>query len=286
MGAGRLAFSCPTSSFDGRYWAKYPNGNAPQPFGGSGSILAAASGQLNSAFRSAALAAAAASGNLNALAAAAAIGSSAAGTFPKSYATSFPATENPISEGGIWTNGAATGLDWTNVQTTAGLAFATQTIHSHPPFDDSIAILNGYHADQFVSGVIHNASSNSREVELILRGTITAHSATLYEIDITQSNGLDLARWNGALNDYTALGPQGTTSGVSLANGAVWYAQIVGTVITVKCNGTTVLTYDTASDSVKLTSGSPGMGFYGDLEAGSPTANNTLGWASFAAGEL
>jgi hypothetical protein len=36
-----------------------------------------------------------------------------------SYSTTFPLTENPISEGGSWTNGGATGLDWANVQTPA-----------------------------------------------------------------------------------------------------------------------------------------------------------------------
>jgi hypothetical protein len=42
-----------------------------------------------------------------------------------SYSTTFPLTENPISEGGSWTNGGATGLGWANVQTTPGLSFGT-----------------------------------------------------------------------------------------------------------------------------------------------------------------
>jgi hypothetical protein len=197
------------------------------------------------------------------------------------YATSFPLTENPISEGGVWTNGGAVGLDWTDVQTTAGLAFATQTIHTHPPFDDSVACLRGFPPNQWCQGVIHNASANSREVELLLRSTITAHRITQYEIDITQSNGLDIALWNGPLNSFTNLAT-GISTGVSLADGAVWYAQIVGNAITVKCNGTTVWT---GTDNT-LTRGNPGLGFYGDTEAGSPTANNTLGFSSFSAGSL
>src|SRR5450432_4364789 len=59
----------------------------------------------------------------------------------KTYTTNFPLTEKPISEGGVWTNGGSVGLDWTDVQTTSGLAFATQTIHAPPPYDDSIACL-------------------------------------------------------------------------------------------------------------------------------------------------
>lgn len=200
---------------------------------------------------------------------------------PQSFSTTFPATENPMSQGGIWTQGAATGLDWTNVQTTPGLAFATQTIHSPPPFDDSIACLSGYLPNQWCQGTIHNASSAAREVELLLRWSITAHNATGYEIDITQSNGLDIAKWNGPANNFTVLA-SGIVTNVSLADGAVWYAQITGNAITVKCNGTTVYT---GTDNT-YTSGNPGFGFYGDANAGSPTANNTLGFTNFSAGQL
>jgi hypothetical protein len=55
-------------------------------------------------------------------------------------------------------------------------------------------------------------------------------------------------RWNGPLNDFTVLADNVFTY-VNLADGALWYAEIIGTVITIKCNVTTVLTYDTASDS-------------------------------------
>ena len=47
-----------------------------------------------------------------------------------SYSTTFPLTENPISEGGSWTNGGATGLGWANVQTTPGLSFGTGPINA------------------------------------------------------------------------------------------------------------------------------------------------------------
>ena len=48
---------------------------------------------------------------------AAASGEASGGGINGSYSTTFPLTENPISEGGSWTNGA-TGLGWANVQTT------------------------------------------------------------------------------------------------------------------------------------------------------------------------
>jgi hypothetical protein len=173
------------------------------------------------------------------------------------------------------------GLDWTDVRTTTGLAFGTQAIHSPPPYDDSIACLSGYSPNQWCQGTLRNASAHSREVELHLRSTITAHRAALYEIDITQNNGLNIVRWNGPLNSFDGIAV-GITNNVSVANGAVWYAQIVGNTITVKCNGAVVWTGSDGS----ISSGSPGMGFYGDLNAGSPTGNNTFGWSSYSAGQL
>src|SRR5215468_2365128 len=41
------------------------------------------------------------------------------------YATRFAMAENPISEGGVWTNGGSVGIDWQNIQTTNGRAFAS-----------------------------------------------------------------------------------------------------------------------------------------------------------------
>jgi len=47
----------------------------------------------------------------------------------RTYTTNFPATENPVSQGGNWVNGRAVGLDWSDARTIPGLAFGTGT---HP----------------------------------------------------------------------------------------------------------------------------------------------------------
>ena len=48
------------------------------------------------------------------------------------FSTNFSATENPISQGGIWDNGLDVGLDWQNVQTTGSGAFAaTATVNNY-----------------------------------------------------------------------------------------------------------------------------------------------------------
>jgi hypothetical protein len=61
-----------------------------------------------------------------------------------SYSTTFPLTENPISEGESWTNGGATGLGWANVQTTPGLSFGTGPVNAGTYlYADPIAVLKG-----------------------------------------------------------------------------------------------------------------------------------------------
>lgn len=199
------------------------------------------------------------------------------------YTTSFSGTEDPLSETGIWTCGATVGLDWHDPKKTPGIAFGKQGTGTPPPYDDSLAHLSGFAANHYATGVVHNASATGQlEVELLLRFAITAHSATGYEIDIT-TGLVALVRWNGALNDFTALVPSSGDGHFSAANGAVWYAEIVGTIITVKCNGFTQLTYDTASDTPKYSSGNPGLGFY---RAGTTSSPDTFGWSSYTASNI
>src|SRR5208337_5008322 len=101
------------------------------------------------------------------------------------YMTTFPSSENSISQGGKWINGQAAGLDWSNVRTMPGFAFGTQTGATAPPYNDSTAVLTGsWGATQFAQATVRAVSctdSSYEEVELLLRTTITAHSITGYE---------------------------------------------------------------------------------------------------------
>ena len=45
----------------------------------------------------------------------------------RTYTTSFPRAENPISEGGNWVNGKTDGLVWADVATTNGIAIGLQS---------------------------------------------------------------------------------------------------------------------------------------------------------------
>jgi hypothetical protein len=202
-----------------------------------------------------------------------------------SYSTNFPATENPISEGGKWINGATTGIVWSNVRTTAGTAYGTQsgTAAGDANYADSTAVLSGsWGPDQQASATVYvkNAPSSPtvfEEVELRLRTTIMANSVTGYEINCSLSthsnnNYIQVVRWNGPLNNWTPV------SGAAdhCRDGDTIKATIKGSTISVYHNGNLVIT---ASDGT-FTSGSPGMGFF--LQ-GTTGTNASYGFTSFAA---
>lgn len=206
-----------------------------------------------------------------------------------SYTTTFTGTENPLSEGGAFRTGLAQGLDWTDPQKAGGVCFGSQSIHGAPPFDDSVGVLaTSYKVNQWCQGTLFvgAGASGSQEVELLLLSTINAHVIKLLEIDILLSGArIFIAQWNGALNDFTQLaGP--ITTNVSVANGAVWYAENNNALVTVKCNGSVVTTLDITGNSLLSGGGSPGVGFYRDNTVGTPGNNDQFCWTAFTAGEL
>jgi hypothetical protein len=213
-------------------------------------------------------------------------------TLSSTFTTSFPATENPLSQSGTFRTGLAHGLDWTDPQTTGGTgAYGTQSVHTPPPYDDSMAVLDpakyNFGVRHWAQGTIFtNSNSGAIEAELFLAGKIDAHSITGYEIDLVSADSaFVIVRWDGALNDFTVISGGEIFAGTYTA-GAVWYAQIdENGVITVKCNGTTV---GTATDTTYANQSgrNPGMGFYRDTSRGAVSASNTYGFSSWSAGSF
>src|SRR5215813_11587901 len=131
-----------------------------------------------------------------------------------SYSTAFPLTENPISEGGSWTNGGATGLGWENVQTTPGLSFGTGPVNAGTYlYADPTAVLKGVWAqDQQVQATVKVRGAFDRacckDIGLLIRMTITRISITGYELNcsvVSAGPYLTLVRWNGPLNNFTYI---------------------------------------------------------------------------------
>jgi hypothetical protein len=186
---------------------------------------------------------------------------------PGTYSSNFDLTENPISEGGAWVQGGrSTGLDWTNVRTSGGIAFSTQT--GSGGYDDSIALLGGFGADQRISAVVHLATgakasaTSSHEVELILRGSYTAHAQHLYECNLgyADSSGgfyAQIMRMDGAIGSFAEIDSQ-VSQLPTIRDGDVFTAEIIGNRINTYVNGVKILT---AADST-YANGQPGIGFF------------------------
>ena len=205
-----------------------------------------------------------------------------------SYSTTFPLAENPIFEGGNWTNGGTAGLDWTNVQTTPNFAFGSMPGEASggAQYADSTATLNGtWGPNQTVQATVsvNGASASSsifEEVELRLHTTITAHSITGYEINCSVStasghNYVQIVRWNGPLASFTLLDSRANGPCV---DGDVLKATISGSTITVYRNGTSLFS---VTDST-YTTGNPGIGFF--LQ-GATGVNASYGFSEFSASD-
>lgn len=200
------------------------------------------------------------------------------------YSTNFSLTEDPLSEGGKWINGKAVGLDWNNVRSASGRAFASDFTGVPSRYSDPIAHLNtAFTPNQFAQGTVARAPGYSppdgHEVELLLRFQITARNARGYEVLWAHTGQIAIVRWNGPVGDYTPLpGVDGIQIGAPV-EGDVLRAEIVGSVIRVYKNGSLVVT---APSDTTWTSGQPGIGFW-------PLAGATLasfGWKTFSAGSL
>ena len=205
------------------------------------------------------------------------------GTVVRSYATSFERDEDPISEGGMWINGRADGVDWIDIISGRGVGHGAvsrmgaaerrgeqgnlDTDADATPegdYDDPTGVLAGeWGPDQYAKGVVFSRNQTEdyfQEVELRLRSSITPHSCTGYEVFWrclkTENAYAEIVRWNGKRGDFTSLA-RAVGSQYGVQDGDIVEASIVGCVIRSYINGGLVLE---ATDDV-FTEGSPGIGF-------------------------
>ena len=203
----------------------------------------------------------------------------------RSYRTSFPASEDPISEGGIWLNGRKDGIDWADVISSNGevygavtrMAVAERRVEQgnldpatagedapEGDYDDPTAVLAGpWGRNQHAKAEVFSRNPTDQyfqEVEIRLRSTITPHRCTGYEVFFrclkTQDGYAEIVRWNGKIGDFTSLAKlSGLQYGVE--DGDVIEASIAGDVIKGYINGVEMIS---ATDDV-FGQGGPGVGF-------------------------
>lgn len=208
-----------------------------------------------------------------------------------SFTTNFPLTENPISQGGAFAPGAQASPR-TNAQSIPGRAYGTMTSTSGgTDYEDSCAILTiPFPANQYAQATIYaNGAVPGLEVELLLRGSISSGFVQCYEIDfvIEQGGFINITDWKGSPTSLDILASTFGGAGITYNDGDIVYADIVGTLITVKINGITMLTCDTSSfpgSNYPITSGSPGISFWN--QTGSATNSPNFGFKNFTAGGL
>ena len=202
----------------------------------------------------------------------------------RTYTTSFPLMENPISEGGSWVDGEAVGREWSNVETGQGRATGLQCCRS---YSDATALLTGdWRPDQQVTAVVFATRPRDdcfQEVELRLRSRLAPHIASGYEISFKSSRSVEayliIVRWNGPFGDFTYLFNQNGRE-YGARNGDVVRARIVGNVITAYKNG--VMMAQVRDDT--YVSGAPGMGFnLLTRAAGCSRTNRSYGFTRFTA---
>lgn len=205
------------------------------------------------------------------------------------FETLFDLSENPISEGGAWTQVATS---WQDVRTTGG--YATGAAYTEN-FDDNYARLtttafsasnDNYEVVATVRKVSEGVANS--EIEILLRVVDTASTVNAYEVLVNTGGSCELVRWNGTMGNFFEISSTaGTISGWT-GNGDKIKARVTGTnpvLVTVShapaSNPTsfTQLFQYSDTDPTRKQSGQPGIAFY------QHAADNNLlnaGWSDFA----
>ena len=201
------------------------------------------------------------------------------------YATQFDGVENPLSEGGRWSNN---GLAWTHIRKDGGISYGTQTgiETGDARYADSYAVLSGFPSDQEAWGEAYIAKPNpacNQEIEILLRWSSSPNCTTGYECFARCTNDdssyLQVVRWNGPLANFTYLVDlHGADYG--LKNGDILKASVIGSLITLSVNG--IEKARVVDDTYQT--GSPGIGIFLQCNNGQGIGTNRdFGFTAFSA---
>lgn len=201
----------------------------------------------------------------------------ASGLATSSFTTTFPVTENPISESGAWVHNATS---WQRIQTTGGNAIAAAYTEN---YDDAYAYLANWAGNDYeIIATIYFPSGNPGETELLVRLTDTASTVTCYECLYNAVGSWQIVRWNGAMTDFTVVAGGSCPTG---SNGNQIRATVVGTALNFywRANSGASWTSIGSYGSVNLATGKPGVGLYVHASSGNRT---TVGFQDFTVNSL
>lgn len=209
-----------------------------------------------------------------------------------SYSTSFPLTENPITEGGRWRS--TQDPNQTAVRTTTGEAFGTN-VAAAGLFDDSHAFLTAFVGAVRIRAVVFKgAGTNQSYEEIELLGNFRDDYATRSTIyGDTTSNGYEWnVAWNGAYQNvgrWKGAALDSTAPDFTPANGDIMemLIQPVAGNVSIQCLWNSVLKINvTDSDPLKITSGWPGIGFFISNSGGGTPTNSNFGFSQITVSML
>ncbi len=196
----------------------------------------------------------------------------------RSYFTNFPATEDPLSQSGVW----RTSVNFYKApETTPGRCFSNGTTDN---FDDALAQLISpqlaanhritttvFRAGGYTPGVSHEIG---HYLDIFINNanpanTLVSGFEMLFPYD---STSFQMVQWLGVNHsfpdNFSILNPTAVNGGLAnVQNGDVLVSQIVGTDITVSQNG--IVKY-TLSGVTRGPAGGPGIGFYVNSGGGIP----------------
>jgi hypothetical protein len=222
------------------------------------------------------------------------------------FYTDFPQTESSLSQGGAWLNGLTVGQGWiANMQTTAGLAWGTQSGGAAPPGDSTAILTGSWPNDQRVIAKVKTVNQQTgngptdtyEELELRVRARLYNGLFYGYGVNIRcqtdSTRYVQMSRWDG--DNTVATGPaahfagsplggpnlpDNTILGPGLVDGDLMMLSMIGTSLqfSIQHNGVWSVV-NTITDAV-YASGAPGIAhwYHGALGAA-----NDFGFRNFSA---
>lgn len=202
------------------------------------------------------------------------------------FTTTFPNTEAPLNST-QWLLGLNDGLDWLNMRSLPGQAFASA--FDPDGVTDAVAQLKrsflACTPQQYAEGTVFvtygggGPPSVTHEIEVFVNMTITANSITGYECYVNFFNNHTLVRWNGPHNNFTPLASNNVSAFTApVEDDVIRIEHFANGDLVCKQNG---IVRTTANDSTYM-NGNPGMG----NNPVAPATLNGIGWKRWTGGNL
>lgn len=189
------------------------------------------------------------------------------------FSTTFDSTENPVSQGGIFTHG----VQQVGTSSDGPVSTGGSPGSSYAPAADALDYIatvqgryrsNKHYSEVTIRRVGGYAPSNTHEIEVHVGTTMGPSSAVGYEVDLAFGGaGVQCIRWEDPPGNYNAIvvDTLSNTWPGNLDDGDVVRAEFDSTsgspVITVKVNGVTKLVFTDVSAG-KIMNGNPGYAFF------------------------